>query len=73
MEDYEYLWTLNHLLTNVEAAGKSGPAIDTARQLLTIHELVKETGAYETDAAKYVAYRAQLAEAIVGLQQIVEK
>jgi hypothetical protein len=71
LEDYEYLWTLNDTLTQVAAAKKSGPAVDAARRLLTIDELVKETGAYDTDAAKYVAYRAKLAEAIVGLKRLL--
>jgi hypothetical protein len=73
LEDYEYLWTLNDLLAKAEAAKKSGRAIDTARKLLLIDDLVKETGAYDTDPAKYVAYRAKMAEAIVGLKSLVEK
>ena len=48
-------------------------AIDAARRLLSIDELVKETGAYDTDPAKYVAYRAKMAETIVGLKSLVEK
>lgn len=73
LEDYEYLWTLNDLLVKAEAAKKSGPAIGAARELLSIDELVKETGAYDTDPAKYVAHRAKMAEAIVRLKALVEK
>lgn len=73
LEDYEYLWTLNDLLAKAEAAKKSGPAVDAAGKLLTIGDLVKETGAYDTDPAKYVAYRAKLAEAIVGLKALLKK
>ncbi|MFB3890631.1 MAG: glycoside hydrolase domain-containing protein [Phycisphaerae bacterium] len=68
LEDYEYLWTLNDLVTKAEAAKKAGPAVDAARKLLAIDELVKESGAYDTDPAKYVAYRAKMAEAIEKLK-----
>ncbi len=54
----------NDLATKAEAAKKAGPAVDSARKLLAIGELVKESGAYDTDPAKYVAYRAKMAEAI---------
>jgi hypothetical protein len=73
LEDYEYLWTLNDLLAKADAARKSDPAIDAARRLLSINDLVKETGAYETDPDKYVAYRARMAEAIVRLKALAEK
>lgn len=71
LEDYEYLWTLNELLAQAEAAKKSGPTMDAARKPLSIDELVKETGAHDADPAKYVAYRAKLAQAIVGLQSLL--
>jgi hypothetical protein len=73
LEDYEYLWTLNDLLTKAEAAGRSGPPFEAARRLLTIDDLVKETGAYDTEAARYTAYRAKLAEAIVEIQALLAK
>jgi hypothetical protein len=73
LEDYEYLWTLNTLRAKAEAVGKSGPAVEAARKMLTIDDLVKETGVHDTDAAKYVAYRARLAEAIVALKALVGK
>lgn len=73
LEDYEYLWTLRDLLSKADAARKSGQAVDAARQLLTVDDLVKETGAFDTDPAKYVAYRSKLAAAIVGLKVLVEK
>jgi hypothetical protein len=68
VEDYEYLWMLNDLLTKNRAAGKPGPAIEAASKLVSIEDLVKDTGAYDADPAKYIAYRARLAEAIVGLK-----
>lgn len=71
LEDYEYLWTLNDLLSRAQAAGKSDPAMDAARKLLTIDELVKATGAYDADPARYIAYRAKMAEVIVGLKALV--
>ena len=71
LEDYEYLWTLNDLMTKVEASKKTGPAVDAARKLLTIDDLVHENGAFDTDPAKYAVYRAKMAEAIVGLKALV--
>jgi len=73
LEDYEYLWTLNDLLTKAGAAGMASPAIDAARGLLSIEELVGETGVYDTDPARYIAYRTRLAEAIIGLKALAEK
>jgi len=73
LEDYEYLWTLNDLLTKAQAAGKSGPALEEARRILTLDDLVKDTGAYDTDPGKYVAYRARMADTIVALDALVRK
>lgn len=64
---------LNDLLAKAEAAGMAGSAIDGARRLLSIDELVKETGAYDTNPGDYIAYRARMAEAITGLKDLVEK
>ena len=73
LEDYEYLWTLNDLLDKVGAAMKSDPGVDAARRLVSIDALVKETGAYDTDPARYAGYRTRLAEAIVGLKSVAER
>ena len=73
LEDYEYLWTLRALLQQAEDAKQSGAALDAARKLLTLDELVRETGAYEPDPAPYLAYRQRIAEAIVGLKALLEK
>jgi hypothetical protein len=73
LEDYEYLWTLRALLQQAEDAKQSGAALDAARKLLTLEELVRETGAYEPDPAPYLAYRQRIAEAIVGLRALLEK
>lgn len=67
LEDYEYLWTLNDRLTKAVAAGQTGPAVATARELLTLEPLVRASGAYDPEPARYVAYRARLAAAIVAL------
>ncbi|HET6249347.1 MAG TPA: hypothetical protein VFE47_16745, partial [Tepidisphaeraceae bacterium] len=70
LEDYEYLWTLNDLLTKAQAAGKSGPAIDAARELLTTGDLIGPSGAFANDASRFLAYRAKIAEAIVRLKGV---
>lgn len=71
LEDYEYLWTLQDLLSKPDQ--HSAPVLTKARQLLALDGLVKATGAYETDAAKYIAHRAALAEAIVALKALLGK
>jgi hypothetical protein len=73
LEDYEYLWTLNALLKQAEEAKRTGPALDAARKLLTLDELVKETGTYDTEFTSYATYRRQVADAIVALKALLEK
>ncbi|MCX7049124.1 MAG: DUF4091 domain-containing protein [Candidatus Sumerlaeota bacterium] len=72
-EDYEYLWTLASLLKQAEAAGKGGAAVDEARRLCSLDELVKENGVYATDTGKYAAYRQKLAGAIVAMKSMMRK
>jgi len=72
-EDYEYLWTLNELLKQAENAKQIGEPLAVAHNLLSLDELVKETGSYDPDPEKYVAFRRQLAEAIVQLKGLIER
>jgi hypothetical protein len=69
-EDYEYLWTLGSLLKQAEAAGKAGAAADQARQLLSLDEVVHETGAFAPELEKYAKHRHKVAEAIVQLKNL---
>jgi hypothetical protein len=69
-EDYEYLWTLGSLLKQAEAAGKAGAAADRARQLLSLAEVVQETGAFAPELEKYAKHRHKVAEAIVQLKNL---
>jgi len=72
-EDYEYLWTLGSLLEQAEAAGMAGAAVEQARKLLSLDEVVQSTGVYAAEFEKYLAYRRQVAGAIVALKALVEK
>ena len=72
LEDYEYLWTLNSLLQKADQRKLTGPAVDEAGRLLSLEELVQETGSYSPHIARYLTHRRQLAEAIVTLQKRVE-
>jgi hypothetical protein len=70
-EDYEYLWTLASLLKQADEARKAGDAVDKARTLVELGELIKETGAYDPDPARYSGYRRRLADAIVELKAML--
>ena len=72
-EDYEYLWTLNSLLKQATDAKQGGSAVETAGKLLTLDGMVKESGSYETDYAKYPDYRRQIAKSIVELNALLKK
>jgi hypothetical protein len=67
LEDYEYFWTLNSLLQKADARKISGPAVETARALLTLDGLVRPSGGYSPRIDDYSAHRRRLAEAIVAL------
>ncbi len=69
LEDYEYLWTLNSLLQQAEQRKISGAPVDKARALLTLDDLVKESGSYAPQTDQYLAHRRQLAESIVALKK----
>jgi Domain of unknown function (DUF4091)/Family of unknown function (DUF6067) len=71
LEDYEYLWTLNSLLQKAAQQKITGAAVDRARGLLVLDDLVKDTGAYSTRNDQYLAERHDLAEAIVAVQKLL--
>jgi len=68
LEDYEYLWTLRSLVKQAEAGGKTSAAVQAAKTLLGLDEVVTASGGYSPDIEKYVALRRKLAEAIVALK-----
>ncbi len=67
LEDYEYLWTLNSLLQRAEQLGVKGASVDHARKLLSLDGIVTDTGTHAPEPERYVAYRRELANAIVTL------
>jgi hypothetical protein len=73
LEDYEYLWTLNELVQRAAQLKIAGIAVDNARDLLSIDELVKATGSYSPHVQDYLAHRRKIAEAIVDLNTQVSK
>ena len=68
LEDYEYLWTLDWLLKQATADGKTRAAVEEAKKLLSLGEIVKDSGAYSFEPERYAAHRRKLAAAIVSLQ-----
>jgi hypothetical protein len=68
LEDYEYLWTLNSLVKEAQAAGRTSPALAQAQQLLSLDPIIKETGSYSPAIETYAAYRQKLAQAIIALK-----
>ncbi len=71
LEDYEYLWTLGSLLKQAEAAGRAGAAMDQARRLLSLNAVVASSGVYAPQFDKYLAFRRDVAAAIVALKTLV--
>jgi hypothetical protein len=68
-EDYEYLWLLNQLVTQAEAAGRSAlPAIGEAKALLKMETLITDAGAYLPGIQNYFTFRENVAHAIVSLE-----
>jgi hypothetical protein len=68
LEDYEYLWTLDSLLRHAVEKRVGGSAVAGAWALLILDGLVKPNGSSSLEPGDYVAYRRQLAEAIVALK-----
>ncbi len=69
LEDYEYLWMLNDLLQQAVQRKIAGPAVDAARELLSLDGLIKAAGSYSPQSDQYLAHRHKLAEAIVALKK----
>ena len=70
LEDYEYLWLLSSLVEKAEAAGKGGPAVRLARELLSLNDVISDSGTFKPDPQEYVAMRRRVAEAIVAVQKL---
>jgi hypothetical protein len=83
LEDYEYLWLLKDLVAKAEAAGKgaagaaagtaASQAVQAARGLLKMDELIAADGTYADEPARYFAFRQKLAVAIVALRKLLDR
>jgi hypothetical protein len=71
-EDYEYLWTLNSLVGQAKQRKLAGPEVDAAKKLLSLGDLITETGTYSTEPEKCLAHRRKVAETIVALKKALE-
>ena len=70
-EDYEYLWLLRELVRKAEAAAKKGAALDAARVVLKIDDIIKDDGAFETANDNYFAFREKVAASIVAVKKLL--
>ena len=68
-EDYEYLWTLDALVKEAQKANVTGAAVDEAQKVLSLDDVVNDTGAFAPQSEKYPAYRARVAAAILKLKK----
>ncbi len=69
-EDYETLWQLRRVLKKAVDAGKRGPAVDDARKLLSLNEIIKDNGDFTRKARTYMTFRGKVANAIVELRKL---
>ena len=69
-EDYEMLWQLKRVLKKAVDAGKRGPAVDTARELLTLNDIIKDNGVFTNKNQAYMTFRGKVANAIVALRKL---
>lgn len=70
LQDYEYLWTLDQLVSRCAKSGQAVPELTEAKRLLTLAGLVNDSGGYSLDPLSYLTYRQKLAEAITGLARL---
>lgn len=71
IEDYEYFWVLNDLITRVK---EKGIDVDAEAELLNIPEdLMQSIARYSEDPARLRDQRSRVAEAIVKLSRNIEQ
>ncbi len=69
-EDYEILWQLQRVHKKAVDAGKAGPAVDEARSLLSLNDIIKDSGEFTMDPVHYMSFRTRAAEAVVALKEL---